>query len=51
MRPPKKRIPLERHKGCRGCTRNCLWNGNVVTKEKNQAASNNLYGCNSTLRS
>lgn len=46
MQKPKK-VPLEFHKGCRGCIKNCLWNNPVVTKEKNQSASNNLFGCNS----
>lgn len=46
MQKPKKQ-PLELHKGCKGCGRNCLWNSPVVTKEKNQQASNNLFNCNS----
>ncbi len=45
MQKPKKN-PLEFHKGCRDCGRNCLWNTPVVTKEKNQQTSNTLFHCN-----
>ena len=46
VQKPKK-IPLEIHKGCKGCIKNCIFNTSVVSKEKNQQVSNNLFGCNS----
>lgn len=49
VRKPKK-IPLELHKGCKGCKANCRFNSSVTTRAKNQQASDIRYGCNTSKR-
>lgn len=44
----QKPIQLELHKGCMGCSSNCLYNNPVTTKFKNQSASDDKYGCNTS---
>ena len=46
----QKPIPLEMHKGCRGCSANCLFNSLVTTRLKNSQASDIKYGCNTSKR-
>jgi len=43
-----KPIPLEAHRGCRGCTRQCVYNGLVTIKAKNSQAFDLKYGCNTS---
>lgn len=47
MRKPKPQ-PLELHKGCKGCSANCIYNKPITTKMKNQQATNVKYGCNTS---
>lgn len=44
----QKPIPLELHKGCRGCTNQCVYNKLVTTKLKNSQVSDIKYGCNTS---
>ena len=46
----QKPIPLELHKGCRGCARQCVYNGLVTTKNKNSQSFDDKYGCNTTKK-
>jgi hypothetical protein len=48
----QKPIQLEMHKGCLGCTRQCVYNGLVTTKFKNQSGSalSSKYKCNTSKK-
>jgi hypothetical protein len=41
---------LEMHKGCKGCSANCIFNNPVTTKFKNSSSSDKKYGCNTSQR-
>lgn len=49
IKKPKK-VELVLHKGCRSCSRNCLFNRPVTTKDKNSQASDLKYRCNSSIK-
>jgi len=50
MKRDKRQKPLEYHKGCKGCTRECIFNRPCVSFEKYQQESDKKYGCNSSLK-
>jgi len=43
-----KKISLEFHKACKGCTASCIYNKLVTTKDKNSSMKDIKYGCNTT---
>lgn len=45
----RKKPELVYHKGCEKCTKKCVYNKPVTTKEKNLQTRINKYNCNSSL--
>ena len=43
-----KKIALEKHNGCRDCSKVCLFNVPCTTQTKNSQSSDLKYGCNSS---
>jgi hypothetical protein len=48
MKKDPKQKPLEFHKGCKNCNKNCKFNSPVVSKEKNAQSNGRLFACNSS---
>ena len=46
MKKPKKKVELFKYKGCKDCTKNCLWNGLVTIKESREREK---FPCNSSF--
>lgn len=50
VRPPRKPLPLMKHKGCRDCEKvECKHNDKVCTKEVSERTARMKFGCNTSL--
>ncbi len=45
----KEETGLHKHKGCRDCTRNCIFNAPVANKETAERSSKIKFNCNSSI--
>jgi len=49
MLRPRKKIELYKHKGCKDCTKDCLWNTEVAIREIAEK-NKEKFNCNSSKR-